>query len=51
MDFVSETKEKLILIDEIDGIYGVQDRGAVPTVIDLIQNTQFPIIMCSNNYK
>ncbi|MFX1388330.1 MAG: hypothetical protein ACFE9M_14020, partial [Promethearchaeota archaeon] len=40
-----------ILIDEIDGIYGVQDRGAIPTVIDLIQNTQFPIIMCSNEYK
>ena len=51
MDFVTKTKEKLILIDEIDGIYGVQDRGAVPTVIELIQNTQFPIIMCSNKYK
>jgi replication factor C large subunit len=51
MDFIVESKEKLILIDEIDGIYGVQDRGAIPTVIDLIQNTQFPIIMCSNEYK
>ncbi|MFX0024110.1 MAG: replication factor C large subunit [Candidatus Hermodarchaeota archaeon] len=51
MDFITESKEKLILIDEIDGIYGVQDRGAIPTVIALIQNTQFPIIMCSNEYK
>jgi replication factor C large subunit len=51
IDFITESKEKLILIDEIDGIYGVQDRGAIPTVIDLIQNTQFPIIMCSNEYK
>ena len=51
MDFITESKEKLILIDEIDGIYGVQDRGAIPTVIDLIENTQFPIIMCSNEYK
>ena len=51
MDFITQSKEKLILIDEIDGIYGVQDRGAIPTVIDLIQNTQFPIIMCSNEYK
>jgi len=41
----------LILIDEIDGIYGVTDRGAVPTIIKLIENTQFPIIMCSNEYK
>ncbi|MFX1425974.1 MAG: replication factor C large subunit [Promethearchaeota archaeon] len=51
MDFIIETKEKLILIDEVDGIYGVQDRGAVPTIIELVQNTQFPIIMCSNEYK
>ncbi|MFW9998625.1 MAG: replication factor C large subunit [Candidatus Hodarchaeota archaeon] len=51
MDFITESKEKLILIDEIDGIYGVQDRGAIPTVMELIKNTQFPIIMCSNEYK
>jgi len=51
MDFIIQSKEKLILIDEVDGIYGVSDRGAVPTIIDLIQNTQFPIILCSNEYK
>jgi len=51
MDFITQSKEKLILIDEVDGIYGVQDRGAVPTIIDLVTNTQFPIIMCSNEYK
>jgi len=51
MDFVVQSRRKLILIDEIDGIYGVTDRGAVPTIIKLIENTQFPIIMCSNKYK
>jgi len=51
MDFIVQSREKLILIDEIDGIYGVQDRGAIPTVIELIHDTQFPIIMCSNEYK
>ncbi|MHA2267358.1 MAG: replication factor C large subunit [Promethearchaeota archaeon] len=51
MDFITQTKEKLILIDEVDGIYGVQDRGAVPTILDLVEKTQFPIIMCSNEYK
>ena len=51
MDFIVQSKKKLILIDEIDGIYGVTDRGAVPTIIKLIENTQFPIIMCSNEYK
>ncbi|MBN1802111.1 MAG: replication factor C large subunit [Candidatus Lokiarchaeota archaeon] len=51
MDFVVEAKKKLILIDEVDGIYGNKDRGAVPAIIDLAQETQFPIIMCSNEYK
>lgn len=51
MEFIVQSKDKLILIDEIDGIYGVNDRGAVPTVLNLIESTQFPIIMCSNEYK
>ncbi len=51
MDFIVISKDKLILIDEIDGIYGVTDRGAVPTILELVENTQFPIIMCSNEYK
>ncbi len=51
MDFIVQSKKKLILIDEIDGLYGVTDRGAVPTILSLIENTQFPIIMCSNKYK
>ena len=51
IDYISKTKKKLILIDEVDGIYGVSDRGAVPTILNLIEDTQFPIIMCSNEYK
>ena len=51
MDFIVQSRDKIILIDEIDGIYGVTDRGAVPTILDLIENTQFPVIMCSNEYK
>ena len=51
MDFVAQSKQKIILIDEVDGIYGTKDRGAVPAIIDLVQNTQFPILMCSNEYK
>jgi len=51
MDFITESKKKLILIDEVDGIYGTKDRGAVPIIIELVRNTQFPIIMCSNEYK
>jgi len=51
MDFITDSKRKLILIDEVDGIYGVSDRGALPTILNLIEETQFPIILCSNEYK
>ncbi|MFX0031265.1 MAG: replication factor C large subunit [Candidatus Hodarchaeota archaeon] len=51
MDFITDSKRKLILIDEVDGIYGVSDRGALPAILNLIDETQFPIILCSNEYK
>lgn len=51
MDFIVQSKNKIILIDEVDGIYGVSDRGAVPSILDIIETTQFPVIMCSNEYK
>jgi replication factor C large subunit len=51
MDFVTQKRRKLILIDEVDGIYGNADRGAVPAIIDLVKSTQFPIILCANEYK
>lgn len=51
MDFITEKKKKLLLVDEIDGIYGTKDRGAVPAILDLVKETQFPIIMCANDYK
>ena len=51
MDYITQSKDKIILIDEIDGLYGVADKGAVPTILNIIETTQFPIIMCSNEYK
>lgn len=51
MDFIVQKKEKLILIDEVDGIYGTKDKGAIPAILNLIEDTQFPIIMCANEYK
>ncbi|MBY9004382.1 MAG: replication factor C large subunit [Candidatus Lokiarchaeota archaeon] len=51
MDYLTQSKDKIILIDEIDGLYGVADKGAVPTILTIIDTTQFPIIMCSNEYK
>lgn len=40
---------KIILLDEVDGISTVADRGALEAIIDLIRNTRFPIILTAND--
>ncbi|MHA1379991.1 MAG: replication factor C large subunit [Candidatus Helarchaeota archaeon] len=43
------SKGRLILIDEIDGISGVQDRGGVGAVKEILSTTRFPVIMTAND--
>ncbi|MBD3313407.1 replication factor C large subunit [Candidatus Woesearchaeota archaeon] len=38
------SKGKIILIDEVDGLSGTKDRGAVPALVKLMQESSFPII-------
>src|SRR3989344_3971709 len=38
-------KKKLILIDEIDNISGIRDRGCIPAVLKAIEHSVFPVIM------
>ncbi len=40
---------KIILIDEIDGISGTNDRGGIPTLIKFIEESSFPIILTAND--
>ncbi|MEA3429866.1 MAG: replication factor C large subunit [Nanoarchaeota archaeon] len=42
-------KQKVILIDEIDGIAGRQDRGGLSSIIKIIKKSAFPIILTANN--
>ena len=41
-------KGKIILVDEVDGVTSV-DRGGLTELIALIEKSQFPIIITSNN--
>lgn len=41
-------KNKIILIDEVDGI-STADRGGLPELLGLIDKTHFPIIITANN--
>jgi len=40
---------KLILVDEVDGIAGNEDRGGVAALADLIAESTFPIILTAND--
>ncbi|MBU4493031.1 MAG: replication factor C large subunit [Nanoarchaeota archaeon] len=40
---------KIILIDEIDGLSGKQDRGGVSALAKLIDKSMFPVIMTATN--
>ncbi len=42
-------KNKLILIDEADGISGYYDKGGVPELLRIIDTTEYPIIITAND--
>lgn len=41
-------KSKILLMDEVDGVTGT-DRGGIPELVKIIENTKFPIIMTCND--
>ncbi|MBD3249853.1 replication factor C large subunit [Candidatus Woesearchaeota archaeon] len=43
------SKQKVILIDEVDGISGRKDYGGAAALVKLIKESSFPIIMTANN--
>ena len=42
-------REKIILIDEIDGLSGHEDRGGIQTITKIIADSSYPIIMTATN--
>ncbi len=38
----------LIFLDEIDGLYGRQDKGGIEFIQDLIKHTKSPVVMIAN---
>lgn len=43
-------KKRIILLDEMDGVYGTVDRGAIPAIIKIIKNTRYPIVLTANDF-
>jgi len=42
-------KGKIFLIDEVDGISAFQDKGGVKALIEVIQESKFPIVLTAND--
>jgi replication factor C large subunit len=43
------SKGKIILVDEIDGLSGTQDRGGIQAIISLLDKSVYPIVLTANN--
>lgn len=42
-------KKRMILLDEIDGLFGNNDKGGANAILKVIQNSECPIIMTAND--
>jgi len=42
-------KKRIILLDELDGITGTEDRGGVQAIIGIVKTAQCPIVLIANN--
>lgn len=42
-------RKRLILVDEVDGVSGVKDRGAVTTLAKIVAESSHPIIFTAND--
>ncbi len=42
-------KKKLILIDEVDGISGMEDYGGLSEILNIIDKSRFPIVITAND--
>lgn len=40
---------KLIILDEVDGLHGNEDRGGIRTINQIIKSSQHPVIMMAND--
>jgi len=49
--FYGENRGNLILMDEVDGIFGREDRGGLGTILRIISKTPIPIVLTANDVE
>ena len=43
------SKGRLILLDEVDGVNLREDHGAITTILQIIKDTQYPLVLTAND--
>ncbi|MCX8184736.1 MAG: replication factor C large subunit [Sulfolobales archaeon] len=46
---LTNTRGKIVLLDEVDGISDAADLGALEAILKLVENTQYPVVLIANN--
>ena len=47
--FSSDSKGNLLFMDEVDGVFGNQDRGGISAIVKIVESSKIPIIMAAND--
>jgi len=43
-------RRRVILLDEMDGVHGTADRGAIPTITRIVKDSRCPIVLIANDF-
>ncbi|OPY30918.1 MAG: Replication factor C large subunit [Methanomassiliicoccales archaeon PtaU1.Bin124] len=43
-------RRKLIILDEVDNVFGREDYGGMPAIAELVRNTKQPVVLICNDF-
>ena len=47
--FSAKTKGNILFLDEVDGVYGREDRGGVGAIVKIVKESLIPVVMAAND--
>ncbi len=47
--FSTETKGNILFLDEVDGVFGRQDRGGIGAIKEIVKESLVPVVMAAND--
>ena len=47
--FSTERRGNILFLDEVDGVFGQQDRGGIKAIINIIKESLIPVVMAAND--